>query len=43
MLCPEITNPSVQGLYVLNTLMINIRLNPTIMTKEQCLGVLHIF
>lgn len=35
MLCPEVTNPPVQGLYVLDKLTINIRLFPSIRTKER--------
>ena len=38
MLCPEVTNPPVQGLYVLDKLTINIRLFPSIRTKERFSG-----
>ena len=44
MLCPEVTNPPVQGLYVLDKLTINIRLFPSIRTKERFFWwVLYIF
>lgn len=44
MLCPKVTNPPVQGLYVLDKLTINIRLFPSIRTKERFFRWgLHIF
>lgn len=39
MLCPEVPNPPVQGRYMLDKLMIHVRLRPTVKTSERFLHI----